>query len=194
MLDAEEPLFSKNYVPWDTDQHDPSILLHSNIPIPLHGIVPRILLGKTWWDKERAAAKERTQNHCAACTVYGPSCKGNLKRLEGHEFYVVDWRKKTSTYKRTDPLCPYCHNYIHSGRLRMLLDAGTITHQHYAAVIKHGDTLLALAGLVKTPAPVGLCYPEWGKWKLIVFGISYRGHSSLKTYTDFHKKREAKDE
>lgn len=192
MLD--ESLFSSDYVPWNSP--DPSILLHPNIPRALHGFAPRVILGSAWWNKERLAAKEKTQNHCAACGVFGSSCKGNLRRLEGHEMYLIDWLKKTATYDKTNAICPYCHSYIHSGRLRMLLDSGKITQQHYAAVIRHGDRILesvSFSQKIMTPVEIIRAHQFRG-WRLIVFGKSYKGHSSERAYVKFHKKKDKEDD
>lgn len=48
---------------------NPSILLHGNIPKPMHGTAPRVVLGQAWWNKERQAAYASTNYCCEACGV-----------------------------------------------------------------------------------------------------------------------------
>lgn len=164
----------------------PHLLLLPNIPLPLHGINPRTVLGGKWWNKERKAAYARTEFHCEACGVHKLKLNGR-KILEGHEVYDIDYTAGRSVYRHTVPLCPRCHQYIHDGRLLWLLETQVITYQRYAAVLRHGDAILRAAGLrrptlaqrdahVANLASQGLLAP-WHEWRLVVdnqeFGPKY---------------------
>lgn len=155
----------------DCFQRRPEVLLHGNIPSPLHGVAPRVLLGSKWWDKTRREAYKSTYYHCVACGVY--KLNAQFRRwLEGHELYDIDYLLGRSYYLETVPLCHCCHNYIHSGRLSALLEAGKITHQKYAAIIQHGDNILRQAGLVK-PLPYAGPFADWKDWRLVLLGKEY---------------------
>lgn len=39
----------------------PELLLHNNIPKPMHGVAPRVVLGQKWWDRERRECYERAE-------------------------------------------------------------------------------------------------------------------------------------
>ncbi len=81
-------------------------------------------------------------------------------------------------YVETVPLCHYCHNYIHDGRMRDLLEKGLLHQSKYVAIIQHGDRVLQDAGLKR------LAYDEraqqimllelegkiapWSKWRLVI--------------------------
>ncbi len=125
---------------------DPSILLCPNIPKPMHGVAPRIVIGPKWWKKTSKAAYESTGFHCKACEVH-KSAAQSRQWMEGHELYDIDYQRGRMTYVETVPLCNYCHNYIHDGRLNALLTKGKVSHAKYTSVIQHGDSVLRRAGL-----------------------------------------------
>lgn len=172
----------------------PELLLCPNIPKPMHGINPRTVLGTNWWNRERRAAYKSTAFHCEACGVHKSEAK--LHRwLEGHEWYQIDYAKGRMKYVRTVPLCHYCHNFIHDGRLRRLLDEGLINHQKYAAILQHGEAVLRAAGLdrmaridrdeeIKQLIGNGR-FAEWSKWRLVIGRKTYK--PLFKSYKEWMK-------
>jgi len=134
------------------------------VPQPLHGVAPRVVLGRKWWDEQRKAAYRRTDYCCAACGT--PKCLAKPNPwLDAHEFFEIDYAKGRMKLIEIVALCGYCHEFIHCGRLRALMDQGKVSQQHYAAVIKHGNRVLASAGLSKPPVYNGKMAP-WGRWRL----------------------------
>ncbi len=127
---------------------EPQILLCENIPMPMHGVAPRVVLGKKWWDRTRKEAYRSTGYHCIACGVHKFEAKVK-QHLEAHEVYDINYRTGRMVYLRAVPLCHFCHNYIHDGRLTLLCQAGKITHQRFTQIIQHGDSVLQKAGLSK---------------------------------------------
>jgi len=133
----------------------PSLLLCPNIPKPLHGVAPRELLGSKWWNETRQAAYVSTAYHCSACGVW-----------------------------KSVPLCHYCHNFIHDGRMRALIQQRKFKFAKYTAVIQHGNAVLKRVGLEKVPyakreeAIVELALngrlAEWPTWRLVLFGKKYK--------------------
>ena len=161
----------------------PEILLCPNIPMPLHGVAPRVVLGMVWWNKTRQEAYKSTNYHCAACAVYKYEAKGK-KWLEGHELYNIDYAAGTMTYQETVPLCNYCHQFIHDGRMRGLMMRGKLNRQKYILVIQHGDRVLQAAGLVRLTheereAQISEMLLDgevaaWKDWRLVVDGKKYK--------------------
>ncbi len=160
----------------------PEILLHPNIPRPLHQVAPRNILGNKWWAKEKKAAAASTNNHCRSCGVHKSRARAR-QWIEGHEIYTIDYEAGTATYEETVPLCHYCHNFIHDGRMLSLLQQNKFPAQKYAAIIQHGDRVLSQAGLARPPlnerehqiqllANKGVLAP-WDSWRLILFGRQY---------------------
>ena len=176
-----------NYLTWKLR---PEVLLSPNIPLPLHGMAPRVVMGDTWWNQTRQKAYESTAYHCVACGVWKMEAKGH-QWLEGHELYAIDYEKGKMVYLETVPLCHYCHNYIHDGRLLHLLQQGMLPQSKYFAILNHGDEILKQVGLrrltrneredaLKEMIIRGRMAP-WEKWRLVV---------GKKTYKPLYRSRE----
>lgn len=151
----------------------PEILLCPPVPKPMHGMAPRVVLGQAWWNRTRQAAYRSTNYHCLACGVFKSDAKSR-KWLEGHELYDVDYPRGRMTYVETVPLCHYCHNYVHCGRLEALRDLGKVPIAKYVGIIQHGNRVLREAGLTK-PLPYAGKVPEFSRWRLVVDGTEYKG-------------------
>ena len=41
-----------------------------NIPLPLHGLAPRVIKGQKWWSDTKKEAKAKLNQHCWACGVH----------------------------------------------------------------------------------------------------------------------------
>ncbi len=137
----------------------------------MHGLAPRVLLGQEWWDATRQAAYRSTNFHCIACGVSKYDAV-EFKHLEGHELYEIDYPAGRMTYIETVPLCHYCHSFIHTGHLLMLLQEGKITQEKYSAVLSHGLAVLKAAKLKSLGEYTGPIAP-WGKWRLVIDGDKY---------------------
>lgn len=156
----------------------PEILLCPNVPKPLHTLAPRNILGQSWWNATRKAAYKSTNYRCQACGVSKLRAKYH-QWLEGHELYHIDYARGRSVYVETVPLCHFCHNYIHDGRLEWLLRESKIHHHKYTSILQHGDEVLRGAGLTKLShaerdAAIANqpCAP-WEEWRLVLFGEEY---------------------
>lgn len=86
-------------------QIQPELLYHFPIPPDLHKLNPRLLLGRRWWNKTRKKAYRSNGWFCQACGASG--------RLDAHEQYEFDFKKKIAKFKDVVPLCQKCHRYIH---------------------------------------------------------------------------------
>ena len=149
----------------------PQILLCPQIPKPMHGTAPRVVLGQQWWDLTRREAYRSTSYHCLACGINQGECP-ERRLLEGHELYDIQYAIGRLNYIETVPLCHYCHNYIHAGRTMALMEQGVYTARKAAAIMNHGDKVLFEAGLSKLPPYTGPM-AWWGDWRLVVFGQLY---------------------
>ncbi len=165
---------------------DASVLLHPNIPKPLHGLNPRTIMGKDWWDEHRQVAYASTNYHCIACGVHKSEAKYH-KWLEAHEFYEMDYAKGTMTFIKLIPLCHSCHNFIHSGRLLMLYEAGKIPFEKYHEITLRGVEILEDAGLRKEE-PTGKT-AKWEDWVLVFEGKRYKGKfKTYETWKEFYSR------
>jgi len=173
---------------------NPSVLLSENIPLPLHGMNPRTVLGSKWWNKTRGEAYASTNYRCASCGVHKLKAKFH-HHLEGHELYQIDYELGIMEYLETVPLCHACHCYIHDGRLRAQLTKNELSHSRYAAIIDHGDQVLSQARLVRksklerdkfveTKIILGE-YASWTDWKLSIQGTEYSSpYTTAQDYID----------
>lgn len=186
-------------VPYKGELH-PEILMHPNIPKPLHEVNPRNIMGQAAWDIVRKEAYASTDYHCIACGVHKSDAKG-FQWLEAHEFYNIDYSAGRVEIDRIIPLCHYCHNFIHSGRLSMILGKEK-DEEEVIAILEHGFKVLADAGLSAFYFTVHLAHelgaetygvvpsvtpdgetPEWGDWRLVWGGKEYP--PKYKTYEEW---------
>ncbi len=169
----------------------PEILTHPNIPKPLHGLNPRTLKGQEWWDETRQKAYASTDYHCVACGI----AKKNAKKhqwLEAHEFFDIDYQTGRCEVISIEPLCHYCHNFIHSGRLKMIMGKDK-TEEEVIEILEHGFSILAKNKLkafywtwvlarqlgaktfkVKTYSSKINPLLRWDEYRLILDGKEYR--------------------
>jgi len=95
----------------------PELLLHFPIPVALHGLNPRHLLGKRWWNKTRHLLGKRWWNKTrrAAYRSNGGFCQacGASGKLDAHERYEFNFTGLVAKYIDAVPLCRECHQYIH---------------------------------------------------------------------------------
>ena len=165
----------------------PELLQHPQIPKPLHGLAPRVIKGQDWWDVKRQEAYASTNYHCAACGVHKSQAKEH-QWLEAHEDYEIDYAKGSVTINKIVPLCHYCHNFIHSGRLWMVnkdnpdkikrvLEHGIkicednfISVQHYTLDLADEYDVEHYCGVLKEN--ITEC-AEWSEWHLILEGEKY---------------------
>lgn len=161
----------------------PSLLLLPNVPMPMSGVAPRVVLGTERWDKTRKAAYRSTQYRCAACAVTAAEAR-EKQHLEGHEVYSIDYPAGRMVYVETVPLCYYCHSFIHSGRLHALYGKGEISKSKYHAILSHGHEVLSRAGL-RMVAPYSGPIAKWADWRLVIDGKEYP--PVFKTFEEWDK-------
>ena len=114
-------------------QCNPEILYHLPIPPALHKFNARLLLGKDWWDDIRRSVYESNNWECWACSNV------NEERLEAHECYDFDFKKRIATCTDIVPLCTRCHGFIHW--------RGIPLRHGREKCLKHGIQVLLDAGL-----------------------------------------------
>ena len=125
----------------------PEILTHPNVPKPLHGLAPREIKGKYWWDKTRKAAYKANNDCCYACGVH-KSQAAFKNHMEAHESYTMDYELGSMEIIEIVALCHSCHSFIHSGRLKALMGTKTGTSKVNAKkILEHGMGVLAAAKL-----------------------------------------------
>ena len=170
----------------------PEILSSPNIPKPLHGLNPRGIMGRDACDAVRKDVYASTDFHCAACGVHKSKAQKH-RWLEAHETYEIDYPKGIATLTEIVPLCHYCHNFIHSGRLRMMARAREVTANDVREIMRHGVDVLAAInspifagtkvlcdlvsvdtkGLREMSPPARMA--PWGAWVMKWNGKEYRG-------------------
>ena len=192
----------------------PWLLFHPNIPKPLHGLAPRIILGENWWQRTKKEAKAKLNQNCWACGIHKYKAKYH-QWLEAHECYSINYGQGLVKYVGTCALCHACHNYIHDGRMLMLIEQGKFDYEKYEAIIEHGEVVLKQwfqsnnwqwQGYKEAYEPMTLysnIYPnlptfsqkiqwidgncEWKDYHLIVEGKRYEAkHNSYEDWLNFY--------
>lgn len=178
----------------------PDLLLHPNLPKPLHGLNPRTIKGDLWWDKVRQQAYAKNDYKCWACGVHKSEAKFH-HWLEAHEDYDFDYVKGTLQIREIVALCHACHNFIHSGRLANLHAQGKLKKDYFEEVLLHGSAVLVSAKLplncfairaeqVLNSSRVTEAFDlhfklydrnefpvsnvKWSDWRMILEGVAYK--------------------
>lgn len=159
----------------------PEILLHPNIPKPMHGVNPRSVKGTKWWDEQRQIAYAKTEYCCAACGVHKTEAKYH-HWLEAHELYDIQYWCGRMQFVEIVALCHSCHNYIHSGRMRALVDKGEMSQEKFNEIIKHGENVLA--GVLQKTAVSYEVECKWADWCMVFDGVEYP--PIYKTYEEWN--------
>lgn len=92
-----------------------------NVPKPLHGIPPRVIMGQTTWDKVRKRCYYDAGYKCEICGVDFADIK---PRYAAHELYTYDYEEGVGRFERCIAICAKCHDAIHSGRLITMYKQG----------------------------------------------------------------------
>lgn len=110
-----------------------------NVPKPLHGIPPRVIMGKTTWDHVRKKCYFDAGYKCEICGEEPP--KG---QLHAHELYSYDYKKGTGKFERCIAICKKDHDFIHSGRLITMLKNNNILYpkEYVLGVVEKGFKLV----------------------------------------------------
>ena len=136
------------------------ILTQTVLPKSIHGISPRKIMGDAEWNKIKKEKQKIANHHCMCCGEYVSHKPGDY--LECHEIYNINIEKKECELKDVVCICHKCHEYIHLGRLQMLLKEGKITHEYYLEIFNRGNNLLKSFGLKKNNLPVDeINNPDW---------------------------------
>lgn len=178
---AHNPLNKKEYLEWHDIIDikvplfiDPSILLGKRVPLPLHGRNPRSILtelDEDWWNRTRKKVYESQDRHCACCGTPQAKQKGWItNQLDAHEVYDIDWKTGEVRLAYIVPLCKYCHNYVHFGRLTAQKDSGKIQEKTFYSIISHGNSILKANNLPMKNLDASVddnvyCVP-WNEWHL----------------------------
>ena len=148
------------------------ILTQTILPFSLHGINPRTIMGTVEWEKVKHQIQKESYHECACCGRYIRHVPGDW--IETHEMYSVNIDKHEFQLLGFVGLCHECHNYIHRGRLLVLLAQGKISKEEYIKIIEHGNRLLQRFGLTKNDLPVREI--ENPDWYLLYNGKKYKNN------------------
>jgi len=120
---------------------NPEYLTHPNIPKPLHGVNPRSIKGKEWWDGKRRIAYSTYDYRCWACGVRKWDADYH-QWLEAHESYDINYSTGEVKLIEIIALCHSCHNFIHSGRMMVLLQKGEMEREKVYDIVLRGRYIL----------------------------------------------------
>lgn len=159
----------------------PELLYHPPLPLPMHGVNPRTIMGKAQWDILRRKVFEKNNDCCWACGVHNDNAEPK-PRLEAHELYDINYVEGRMELREIVGLCPMCHMYIHRRRLLSLVQKGKRQASLYDAVYAHGQAVLHSKGERAKPwydpskinEQIAKSSVKWRDWYLVFMGKKYR--------------------
>lgn len=174
----------------------PELLLHPNVPKPLHGLAPRVIKGDDWWNEQRQIAYKKNDYKCWACGIEKQNAKYH-QWLEAHEIYEIDYSIGEVKFIDVCALCHSCHAFIHSGRLISLYRKREIDYDKINDILMHGFTVLVNAKLKMNSFALavaqevnyqkfskylnygtyrnGICFAKWSDWYMLIDNKKYKG-------------------
>lgn len=167
----------------------PELILHPQIPKPLHGVAPRVVMGQAWWDEVRHKCYRESGQQCACCAVFFKDVR-DFPRPEAHETYSIDYKRGKATFTGVVALCHWCHMAIHVGMAAASLEHGEMSPQDYEYAMAHREKWVKLAleagHQYIDPGPgEKVC---WQDWRLIVGDkIFAPKHKSIGAYMQHYE-------
>lgn len=118
-----------------------ALLTMPNVPRPLHGLPPRVIMGKTAWDFVRKNCYYRAGYKCEIC---GEDFADIKPRYAAHELYSYDYEKQEGVFERCVAICAKSHDFIHSGRLITMYKNGNLMYPkaYVLEVVEKGFKLI----------------------------------------------------
>lgn len=188
----------------------PEILLHPNIPKPLHGIAPRVIKGDDWWNSVRQTAYSKNDYHCWACGIHKNENKYH-RWLEAHEIYEIDYCVGEVKFIDICALCHSCHNFIHSGRLWSIFLKNEVSKEKIEDILIHGFEVLKKNNLKMNSFALtvakrinlsifekyikygfhryGISLVGWNDWCMLIDGVKYKGKfKDFDEWNEFYSK------
>lgn len=92
------------------------LLTMPNVPLPMHKLPPREIMGQTAWDKVRKQCYEDASDICEISGVKLGNGRNGTILHHAHELYDFDFEKMEMRFIRPICISPIVHNFIHSGR------------------------------------------------------------------------------
>lgn len=141
-----------------------AILTMPNVPLPLHTLAPRTIMGQKKWDIVRKREYMRQDYTCAATGQVLGHGKCHL-----HELYSIDYAHQTAAFERYAVLDPALHTrFIHSGRAITLFEAGDkqMSRQGLLRTLEDGFALIAKYNTEHyedEPLRVSATFLDWAK-------------------------------
>ena len=166
----------------------PELLLHPNIPLPMHGLSPRAIKGQKWWDLKRREAYANNNYHCYSCGVFADFDTERQRfrdlKLHAHECYDINYEQCFMELKEIVALCPFCHDYIHSGRMNAMYDQGILDEEDCFLIRNRGDGVIEKIKRNTLELYDKRDYiKEWSKWYMVIDGKKY--YSKFKDYEEW---------
>lgn len=172
----------------------PYLLLHPQIPKPLHGVNPRTILGEAWWNEKRKEAYKENNYCCWAC--------GSSERqpLEAHECYEINYIMGSAKLVQIVALCDLCHAFIHKGRIANLVEAKKMTIEEANEIMKHGEMVTKSIDPLRLPDWLietlssrdgTLNTAKWTDWYLELEGKKYHSpHKSFEEWAAYYRNKD----
>lgn len=160
----------------------PELLTHPHIPRQAHGVNPRTFKGKEWWNEKRREAYLVNNGCCWACGGY-PGDNPYKPHLEAHESYNIYYHIGIIELREIVALCYSCHNFIHSGRLRILMATGQVPYSQVVDILESRMEILLDNGLEPFYGTLALFYHVIGNmpYYSALMEVEAQGKTALAT-------------